>query len=107
GGGSPLESSLYAVAADVPGLDASAPWVGLGLRGNASGPMVIDVAAADATLLGEEGKGLDLMLGVVLPWFQLGQGAISLGIATSAVRTAVGHATSARLEHLGETLADL
>jgi hypothetical protein len=27
-------------------------------------------------VLGEEGKGLDLMLGVVLPWFQLGQGGV-------------------------------
>ncbi len=26
------------------------------------------------------------MLGVVLPWFQLGQGAVSLGIAEAAAR---------------------
>jgi alkylation response protein AidB-like acyl-CoA dehydrogenase len=43
----------------------------------------------------------------VLPWFQLGSGAVSLGIAESAVRATVGHITGARLEHLGETLADL
>jgi alkylation response protein AidB-like acyl-CoA dehydrogenase len=107
GADSPIESTLYAVAGATPGLEVSSPWIGLGLRGNASAPMVIDVASSDAGVLGEEGKGLDLMLGVVLPWFQLGQGGVSLGIARAAVAAAVGHVTSARLEHLEQTLADL
>ncbi len=47
------------------------------------------------------------MLGVVLPWFQLGQGAVSLGIAEAAMSAAVAHVTGARLEHVGQTLADL
>ena len=47
------------------------------------------------------------MLGVVLPWFQLGQGAVSLGIAEGALGAAVAHVTGARLEHLDQTLADL
>ena len=47
------------------------------------------------------------MLGVVLPWFQLGQGAVSLGIAEGAIGAAVAHVTGAKLEHLGQTLADL
>jgi alkylation response protein AidB-like acyl-CoA dehydrogenase len=58
-------------------------------------------------VLGTDGKGLDLMLGVVLPWFQLGQGAVSLGIAEGALTAAVAHVTNAKLEHLGQTLADL
>ena len=59
------------------GCRASRPapaWDGLGLRGNASAPMTFDVDVDDSMLLGEAGKGLDLMLGVVLPWFQLGSG---------------------------------
>ena len=104
---SPIESSLYVVGSDVTGIETAGPWVGLGLRGNASAPMTFDIAVADATLLGEEGKGLDLMLGVVLPWFQLGQGGVSLGIAEAALGAAVAHVTGARLEHLGQTLADL
>jgi alkylation response protein AidB-like acyl-CoA dehydrogenase len=107
GADSPIESTLYAVSGQTQGLDVSDPWIGLGLRGNASSPMTIDVSASDATVLGEKGKGLDLMLGVVLPWFQLGQGGVSLGIARSAVAAAVGHVTSARMEHLGQALADL
>jgi len=101
----PMVSTLYAV--DASGLRAEAPWTGIGLRGNASAPMTVDVALGDATRLGEEGGGLDLMLGVVLPWFQLGQGGVSLGIARAAIAAAVAHVTSARLEHLGQTLADL
>jgi alkylation response protein AidB-like acyl-CoA dehydrogenase len=104
---SPIESTLYALPGETPGLEVSGPWIGLGLRGNASSSMAIDVATSDADMLGEEGKGLDLMLGVVLPWFQLGQGGVSLGIARAAVAAAVGHVTSARMEHLGQTLAEL
>ena len=64
---------------DAVGIETTGPWVGLGLRGNASAPMTFDHRRRDTALLGEEGKGLDLMLGVVLPWFQLGQGGVSLG----------------------------
>ena len=74
---------------------------------DASAPMTFNVAVDDSMRLGEEGKGLDLMLGVVLPWFQLGQGAVSLGIAEAAQSAAVAHVTGAKLEHLGQTLADL
>jgi alkylation response protein AidB-like acyl-CoA dehydrogenase len=104
---SPIESSLYLVDAGVDGLVVDGPWIGLGLRGNASAPMNLDVAVDDTTLLGEVGKGHDLMLGVVLPWFQLGQGGVSLGIAEGALGATVTHVTGARLEHLDQTLADL
>jgi alkylation response protein AidB-like acyl-CoA dehydrogenase len=98
---------LYLVPASTPGIEVGDPWIGLGLRGNASAPMTFRVEVDDSMTLGERGKGLDLMLGVVLPWFQLGQGAVSLGIAEGALAAAVGHVTSAKLEHLGQTLADL
>jgi alkylation response protein AidB-like acyl-CoA dehydrogenase len=104
---SPIESSLYLVRGDEDGIRTGAPWAGLGLRGNASAPMTFDVEIERATLIGEEGKGLDLMLGVVLPWFQLGSGAVSLGIAEGALGAAIAHVTSARLEHLDQTLAEL
>src|SRR4029078_6332468 len=99
------------------GVETSGAWIGLGLRGNASAPMTFTSPGGNAERLGEEGeglrvvlgeggKGLDLMVGFVLPWFQLGQGAVSLGIAEGALKIAVGHVTAAKLEHLGEALAD-
>ena len=104
---SPIESTLYLVPASASGIETDGPWVGLGLRGNASSPMTFETPLAETTQLGADGKGLDLMLGVVLPWFQLGQGAVSLGIAEGALAAAVAHVTAAKLEHLGQTLADL
>jgi alkylation response protein AidB-like acyl-CoA dehydrogenase len=106
-GADTLESSIYLVRSDAEGIETTGPWVGLGLRGNASAPMTFTTPLTETTLLGEEGKGLDLMLGVVLPWFQLGQGGVSLGIAQGALAIAVGHVTNAKLEHLGQTIADL
>jgi alkylation response protein AidB-like acyl-CoA dehydrogenase len=104
---SPIESTLYLVPASASGIGTTGSWVGLGLRGNASAPMTFETPLAETTVLGTDGKGLDLMLGVVLPWFQLGQGAVSLGIAEGALTAAVAHVTNAKLEHLGQTLADL
>jgi alkylation response protein AidB-like acyl-CoA dehydrogenase len=106
-GADALASSLYVVDAGAEGVETSGPWVGLGLRGNASAPMMFSSPVGKLELLGVEGKGLDLMLGVVLPWFQLGQGAVSLGIAEGALKIAIAHVTTARLEHLGQTVADL
>lgn len=104
---SPIESSLYLVPASASGVETGDAWSGLGLRGNASAPIAFQIDVDDSMLLGEAGKGLDLMLGVVLPWFQLGQGAVSLGIAEGAMSATVAHVTAAKLEHLGQTLADL
>ncbi len=106
-GADTLASSLYVVEAGAEGVETSGPWAGLGLRGNASAPMTFTSPVGKLELLGEEGKGIDLMLGVVLPWFQLGQGAVSLGIAEGALRIAIAHVTTAKFEHLGQTLADL
>jgi alkylation response protein AidB-like acyl-CoA dehydrogenase len=103
----PIESSLYLVPDSAPRVETGEAWTGLGLRGNARAPMTFEVDVDDSMLLGEAGKGLDLMLGIVLPWFQLGHGAVSLGIAEATMSSAVAHVTGARLEHLGQTLADL
>jgi alkylation response protein AidB-like acyl-CoA dehydrogenase len=64
------------------------------------------IVAADRALT-PPGKGLDMMLGVVLPVFQVGTAAIALGIAEAAVQATAKHLTSSRLEHLNSTLADV
>jgi alkylation response protein AidB-like acyl-CoA dehydrogenase len=57
--------------------------------------------------LGAEAAGFGMMMEVVLPWFNLGNAAVSVGLAASANAAAVRHVAGARFEHLGETLADL
>jgi alkylation response protein AidB-like acyl-CoA dehydrogenase len=56
--------------------------------------------------LTDPGQGFGQML-QTLPWFNLGNAAVSVGIAEAATGAAIGHITGARLEHLDSRLADL
>lgn len=104
----PLESTIYLLLRDDPGLSVSGPWRGLGMRGNASAPMALEnVRLGPERALTAAGEGLDLMLGVVLPVFQVGSAAVALGIAEAAVQATVQHLTQSRLEHMNSSLADL
>jgi len=64
------------------------------------------VVTSDRALT-EAGKGLDMVLGVVLPLFQIGSAAIAIGIAEAAVNATVTHMTGSRFEEAGSSLADL
>jgi len=103
----PVPIDLFAVPATVPGVDVIGRFRGLGLRGNASAPMTFDLTAPAGDRLGASGTGFGLMLGTVMPWFNLGNAAVSLGLSQAAVDVAVAHTSGARLEHLGESLAQL
>lgn len=104
----PIESSLYLVLKGDEGVAVSGTWRGLGLRGNASAPMTLDnVAVGPDRALTADGKGLDMMLGVVLPLFQVGSAAVGVGIAEAAVQATIGHVTQARFEESNTSLADL
>lgn len=98
---------LYAVAADTPGLTVAGPWRGMGLRGNDSAPMTLDVRLGPNQRIGGAGEGFGVMMGTVLPWFNLGNASVSLGLAAAAAEAAVGHAGRSRFEELGQSLADL
>jgi alkylation response protein AidB-like acyl-CoA dehydrogenase len=104
----PLESSLYLVLRDDKGVRVSGTWKGVGMRGNASAPMTLEnVALAEDRALSAPGKGLDMMLGVALPVFQVGSAAIAVGIAEAAVQATIGHLTHARFEDTHDMLAHL
>jgi alkylation response protein AidB-like acyl-CoA dehydrogenase len=104
----PLATELFLVPADSAGLEQAAPFDGLGMRGNASAPLrVRGLRASDDQRLGAPGGGFGLMLEATLPWFALGSAACSVGIAGAALAAAIEHATGARFEHLGSTLADV
>jgi alkylation response protein AidB-like acyl-CoA dehydrogenase len=101
------EVDLYAMAKDAPGLTVAGPWVGMGLRGNASAPMTIDASIPLGHRLGDQGAGFALMMNTVLPWFNLGNAAVSLGLSAAANTAALSHVGSARLEHQNEALSAL
>jgi alkylation response protein AidB-like acyl-CoA dehydrogenase len=105
--GQPGASDLYVVDAGAGGVEVAGPWRGLGLRGNASAPMSFDLVVPDADRLGAPGSGFGLCLQAVMPWFNLGNAAVSVGLAQTAVDAAVRHTSGARLEHAGQALAQL
>jgi alkylation response protein AidB-like acyl-CoA dehydrogenase len=102
-------ASVYMVMKDDPGLRISGGWDSLGMRGNQSNPMTLtDVPLDNSTrLIGEDGKGADIMLGKALPMFQICQGAIGVGLARAAWQAAQKHITSQGFAHTGTKLSDL
>jgi alkylation response protein AidB-like acyl-CoA dehydrogenase len=58
-------------------------------------------------MLGEDGKGFDIMMGTVLPMFNVLNAACSVGIMEAAVQRTAQHASGIRYAHLESTLADL
>lgn len=104
----PLDSALYYVRKDDPGLTVSGGWSALGMRGNASSPMRLDGTTIPASRqLSEPGKGMDAMLGIGLPIFAVGNSAVALGIAEAAVASTQAHLTGQGFAHLGQKLSDL
>jgi alkylation response protein AidB-like acyl-CoA dehydrogenase len=108
----PLEadgrSTLWLVPADADGLSIPQPFNGLGLRGNFSSPVTADRAIIAAeNMLGPDGGGFEVMMGVVLPYFQLMNAASSVGTMEAAVSKTAQHVAGTKLEHLGQSLADL
>ncbi len=99
--------TIWLVPAGTPGLSDPGEFDGLGLRGNGSRPITAtDVRLPATAMIGADGQGLDLALAVILPTFLVGNAAFSIGLAQSLVAEAAAHLTTARLEHLGSTLAE-
>jgi alkylation response protein AidB-like acyl-CoA dehydrogenase len=101
-------STIWLVPAQSPGLSIPVPFNGLGMRGNNSSPITAeDVEIPQEYMLGPDGGGFDVMMGVVLPYFQLMNASASLGIMEAATRRTAAHAGGTSYEHLGNSLADL
>lgn len=100
-------SSIWLVPSNTPGLRVTAPFDGLGLRGNASSPVTAEgVLVSKEVLLGGDGKGFDIMMGSVLPYFQLMNAGLSVGLMETATTKAAEHVSATKFEHLGQSLAD-
>jgi alkylation response protein AidB-like acyl-CoA dehydrogenase len=106
-GTGPTDSTLYLIPAGLRGLSVEGVWDGLGLRANASAPMVLAGCEISPELqLTDDAKGFPAMLNVVLPLFNLGTAAVALGLCRAAVAATAAHLKSARFEHLGQTLGE-
>jgi alkylation response protein AidB-like acyl-CoA dehydrogenase len=101
------DSTLYLVAAGTRGLSVAGSWDGLGLRANASAPIVLDDCHVSADFqLTDDGGGFPAMLNVVLPLFNLGTAAVALGLCRAAVAATALHLKNAKFEHLGQSLGE-
>ncbi len=101
----PTDSVLYTVLKSDPGIRVAGQWDGLGMRGNMSAPMRLDnVTLGQERALTEPGKGLEAMLNVVMPAFNLGNAAISVGIAESAAQATQRHITTNRFQYLNNSI---
>ncbi len=108
GGTEPTDTMLYIVRKGDPGFQVSGAWNSLGMRGNASAPMALEKCEIPAErAICKPSDGFRTMLEVVLPWFNLGNSSISVGISEAAAQTTVTHITGNKLEHLSSRLADL
>ena len=108
----PLEaeglSTLWLVPASTKGLTVHGPFEGLGLRGNDSSPVTAEGVRVPATaMLGADGKGFEIMMGNVLPVFQVLNAACSAGLMEAAVQRTAEHASATRHADSGFPLSDL
>jgi alkylation response protein AidB-like acyl-CoA dehydrogenase len=101
-------STIWLVPGDAAGLRIPAPFNGMGLRGNYSSPVTAtDVSIPRAAMLGPDGGGFDVMMGIVLPYFQLMNAGFSIGTMEAATTKAAAHVGGTQLQHIGQSLADL
>lgn len=101
-------STLWLVSRLNTGLRIDGNFDGLGLRGNDSAPVTAEGAVVPASArLGADGGGFGIMMGVVLPWFNVMSASVSAGLMEAAVERSVKHVAGTKFEHAGSTVADL
>ncbi|MBS1830276.1 MAG: acyl-CoA/acyl-ACP dehydrogenase [Acidobacteria bacterium] len=101
-------STLWLVPATGSGIAVKGPFHGMGLRGNDSSPVMAEgVNVPPGAQLGEDGKGFDIMMGVVLPLFNVLIASCSNGLMAGAVRRTVAHAAAVRHSDTGSSLGEL
>ncbi|MDQ3978222.1 MAG: acyl-CoA/acyl-ACP dehydrogenase [Actinomycetota bacterium] len=100
-------STIWLVPGDAAGLTVGPPFDGLGLRGNESRPITAERVPVPAdAMLSSDGGGFDVMLGTVLPYFQVMSAGFSLGLADATTSMAAAHVAGTRFEHLDQSLAE-
>jgi alkylation response protein AidB-like acyl-CoA dehydrogenase len=105
---SPLESTVYLVRSNAPGVRVTSSFDGLGLRGNDSAPVSLDqVVVSRDDLISAPGEGPQVVLEVVLPWFAVGSAAMANGLCRTAVQRTAEHLSGTEFAHDGSKLREL
>jgi alkylation response protein AidB-like acyl-CoA dehydrogenase len=81
-------------------------WLGIGMAGNGSIAMELDVQIDDEQRVGDPGAGRDLVFSAVAPFFLSGLAAVNTGIGAAALNAAIEHVKTRRYPD-GTSLAEL
>ncbi len=102
-------STLWLVPRTTAGVRLSeAQFDGIGLRGNDSVPATAEDARVPMTaMLGGDGAGFGIMMGVVLPWFNVLVASTSAGLMEAATTRTAAHAGGTQFQDVGSSIADL
>lgn len=101
-------NSLWLVDSRLPGLSVPGRFDGMGLRGNASSPIVAqDVRVGRDCLLGDDGQGEPLKARYLMPYFPTLIATASIGLMQGALRRAVAHVAGTHFAENGSSLGDL
>ncbi|MEJ5149062.1 acyl-CoA dehydrogenase family protein [Comamonas sp. MYb396] len=101
-------NTLWLVDSRLPGLQIPSRFDGMGLRGNASSPIIAqDVAVPLACRLGEDGQGEDVKARYLMPYFPTLIATTSVGLMQGVLRRALQHVAHTRFAENGSGLADL
>jgi alkylation response protein AidB-like acyl-CoA dehydrogenase len=65
-----------------------------------------NVTVAETARLGDDGEGFAIMMGTVLPYFNLMNAAFSVGLMEAATARAAAHVSGSRYAHIDSTLAE-
>lgn len=101
-------STLWFVPRGTNGVAVAGGFDGLGLRGNDSAPITAEAASIPASaILGTDGGGFGIMMGAVLPWFNVLSASVSVGLMEAATAKTAAHAGGTKFQHAGSAIADL
>ncbi len=99
--------SCLLLDADTPGAEWQGPWDGFGMRGNSSrGVLMEDAQVPTGNLLGSEGDETWYMFEVITPYFIIAMAGTYLGVARSALETAIEHLHHRTYTHTGARIGE-
>jgi alkylation response protein AidB-like acyl-CoA dehydrogenase len=99
--------TLWLVPSKTTGVSQSGAFDGLGLRGNGSTPVTAKGAVVpESAMLGEDGKGLDQSLGLIIPAFQILSASFAVGLMEAVIAETTQHLSTTRYEHLDRSLGE-
>lgn len=101
-------NTLWLVDSQLPGLSVPSKFDGMGLRGNASSPILAkDVVLDRQFMLGADGQGEAVKGQYLMPFFPTLIATTSVGLMKGVMRRAVQHVAGTRFAESGSSLADL